>query len=115
MDPSVRILSVAQQETLSEEKIDYKIECERYLRYILIYFYLFIIIIGFLKRNHPELSDIIRCLFHELVSKKPATKAEVLDFICTFFQQPDLKYKVMLYSQQRESDLSDYDMMMAEN
>ncbi|KAH7825166.1 uncharacterized protein MONOS_17475 [Monocercomonoides exilis] len=95
MSQPQKILSSEQQDILSEEKIDYKIEREIYLR------------------SHPELSDLIRCLFQELVVKKPATKADILRFICDFFQQSDLQYKVMLYAKQRESDLTDYEQMMA--
>ena len=38
MESSGRKLSDAQQETLSEEKIDYKIQSERYLRFEYLFF-----------------------------------------------------------------------------
>ncbi|KAK2956024.1 hypothetical protein BLNAU_9000 [Blattamonas nauphoetae] len=96
MDRRTRILSEGQQETLSEEKIDHRLDNEKYLR------------------SHPELSDLIRCLFDSLVASKPDSKELILKFICEYFQKPDLPYQVTLYAQQRESDLLDYDNMMDE-
>ncbi|KAA6401042.1 MAG: hypothetical protein EZS28_003435 [Streblomastix strix] len=92
-----QILSNKQQEDLSEEKIDYKIASEKYIR------------------NHPELSDLVRYLFNELVITKPQTKQDVLGYIFQFFEQPDLRVRVLQYAQQRESDLTDYNDMTSEH